>query len=125
MKTGPNTEPWRTPLVTGYQLDAAPFTATLDPALQPVLSPVKSAPVQAMSSQFHQENAVGNSVKGFSEVQVYNIQSVTFNHWACHLVMEGDWVSQAEPAFHTLMVAVLYVLCDGAKDDLLHDLPWH
>ncbi|KAK4828029.1 LOW QUALITY PROTEIN: hypothetical protein QYF61_022806 [Mycteria americana] len=37
-------------------------------AIQPVLNPVKSTPVQAMSSQFLQENGVGNRVKGFTEV---------------------------------------------------------
>ncbi|KAK4831915.1 hypothetical protein QYF61_020292 [Mycteria americana] len=41
---------------------------SLGPAVQPVLYPAKSAPVQAMSSQFLQENAVGNRVKGFTEV---------------------------------------------------------
>ncbi|KAK4831896.1 hypothetical protein QYF61_020043 [Mycteria americana] len=41
---------------------------SLGPAIQPVLYPAKSAPVQAMSSQFLQENAVGNRVKGFMEV---------------------------------------------------------
>ncbi|KAK4810572.1 hypothetical protein QYF61_004535 [Mycteria americana] len=38
---------------------------SLGPAVQPVLYPAKSTPVQAMSSQFLQENAVGNHVKGF------------------------------------------------------------
>ncbi|KAK4814948.1 hypothetical protein QYF61_006892 [Mycteria americana] len=33
---------------------------SLGPAIQPVLYPAKSTPVQAMSSQFLQENAVGN-----------------------------------------------------------------
>ncbi|KAK4810832.1 hypothetical protein QYF61_008804 [Mycteria americana] len=41
---------------------------SLGPAVQPVLYPEKSTPVQAMSSQFLQENAVGNGVKGFPEV---------------------------------------------------------
>ncbi|KAK4827171.1 hypothetical protein QYF61_015133 [Mycteria americana] len=41
---------------------------SLGPAVQPVLYPAKSTPVQAMSSQFLQENAVGNRVKGFTEV---------------------------------------------------------
>ncbi|KAK4817044.1 hypothetical protein QYF61_026170 [Mycteria americana] len=41
---------------------------SLGPAIQPVLYPAKSTPVQAMSSQFLQENAVGNHVKGFTEV---------------------------------------------------------
>ncbi|KAK4831626.1 hypothetical protein QYF61_018566 [Mycteria americana] len=37
-------------------------------ATHPVLYPAKSTPIQAMSSQFLQENAVGNRVKGFTEV---------------------------------------------------------
>ncbi|KAK4823926.1 hypothetical protein QYF61_008312 [Mycteria americana] len=37
-------------------------------AIQPVLYPAKGTPVQAMSGQFLQENAVGNRVKGFTEV---------------------------------------------------------
>ncbi|KAK4832495.1 hypothetical protein QYF61_023542 [Mycteria americana] len=41
---------------------------SLGPAVQPVLYPAKSTPVQAMSSQILQENAVGNRVKGFTEV---------------------------------------------------------
>ncbi|KAK4826799.1 hypothetical protein QYF61_011607 [Mycteria americana] len=41
---------------------------SLGPAIQPVLYPAKSPPVQAMSSQFLQEQAVGNRVKGFTEV---------------------------------------------------------
>ncbi|KAK4826791.1 hypothetical protein QYF61_011440 [Mycteria americana] len=41
---------------------------SLGPAIQPVLYPAKSTPVQAMSSQFLQENAVGNRVKRFKEV---------------------------------------------------------
>ncbi|KAK4820051.1 hypothetical protein QYF61_017897 [Mycteria americana] len=41
---------------------------SLGPAIQPVLYPAKSTPVQAMSSQLLQENAVGNRVKGFTEV---------------------------------------------------------
>ncbi|KAK4819185.1 hypothetical protein QYF61_026659 [Mycteria americana] len=41
---------------------------SLGPAVQPVLYPAKSTPIQAMSSQFLQENAVVNHVKGFTEV---------------------------------------------------------
>ncbi|KAK4818276.1 hypothetical protein QYF61_009994 [Mycteria americana] len=37
-------------------------------AIQPVLYPARSTPIQAMSSQFLQENAVGDRVKGFTEV---------------------------------------------------------
>ncbi|KAK4810511.1 hypothetical protein QYF61_004291 [Mycteria americana] len=41
---------------------------SLGPAIQAVLYPAKSTPVQAMSSQFLQENAVGDRVKDFTEV---------------------------------------------------------
>ncbi|KAK4813930.1 hypothetical protein QYF61_003000 [Mycteria americana] len=41
---------------------------SLGPAVQPVLYPVKCTPIQAMSSQFLQENAVRNGVKGFTKV---------------------------------------------------------
>ncbi|KAK4823572.1 hypothetical protein QYF61_003576 [Mycteria americana] len=41
---------------------------SLGPAIQPVLYPATSIPVQAMSSQFLQKNAVGNGIKGFTEV---------------------------------------------------------
>ncbi|KAK4822219.1 hypothetical protein QYF61_011860 [Mycteria americana] len=49
---------------------------SLGPAIQPVLYPAKSTPVQAMSSQFLQENAVGNHVKGFTELYIDNIHSL-------------------------------------------------
>ncbi|KAK4826455.1 hypothetical protein QYF61_009182 [Mycteria americana] len=41
---------------------------SLGPAIQPVLYPAKSTPVQAMSGQFLQKNAVGNRVKGLTDV---------------------------------------------------------
>ncbi|PKU41861.1 hypothetical protein llap_7836 [Limosa lapponica baueri] len=53
-----------------------------------------------MGSQFLQENAVGNCVKGFTKVQVNNIHSLSLINNKGHLVIEGDEVSQAGPAFH-------------------------
>ncbi|KAK4823855.1 LOW QUALITY PROTEIN: hypothetical protein QYF61_007503 [Mycteria americana] len=41
---------------------------SLGPAIQTVFYPAKRTLVQAISSQFLQENAVGNGVKGFTEV---------------------------------------------------------
>ncbi|KAK4829388.1 LOW QUALITY PROTEIN: hypothetical protein QYF61_003728 [Mycteria americana] len=85
--------------------------SSLGPAIQPVLYPAKSTPIQAMSSQFLQENAVGNHAR--------------------HLVIEGDQVTQAGPAFHKPMLTgpghlvVPYMPHDGTQDDLLHNLPWH
>ncbi|KAK4827864.1 hypothetical protein QYF61_022014 [Mycteria americana] len=78
---------------------------SLGPAIQPVLYPAKSAPIPAMSRQFLQENAVGDSVKGFTKVQVDNIHSLSLIHYGGHLVTEGDQVGQAGPAFHEPMLA--------------------
>ncbi|KAK4807797.1 hypothetical protein QYF61_023630 [Mycteria americana] len=104
---------------------------SLGPAIQPVLYPAKSTTVQAMSSQFLQENAVGNRVKGFTEVQIDNIHSLSLIHQAGHLVVEGDQVGQAGPAFPEPMLAgldplvIFYMPCDGTQDDLLHQLSWY
>jgi len=56
-RTGPSTAPWGTPLVISHQLDLIPFTITLW-ALQLVLCPAKSVPIQAMGSQLLQENDI-------------------------------------------------------------------
>ncbi|KAK4816766.1 hypothetical protein QYF61_022764 [Mycteria americana] len=53
---------------------------SLGPAIQPVFNPAKSVPVHTMSSQFLQENAVGNGVKGFTKVQVDNTHSLSLIH---------------------------------------------
>ncbi|KAK4822230.1 LOW QUALITY PROTEIN: hypothetical protein QYF61_011871 [Mycteria americana] len=47
---------------------------SLGPAIQPVLYPAKSTPVQAMSSQFLQENAVGNRVKTVSSSPLFSLE---------------------------------------------------
>lgn len=47
-------------------------------SIQAVFYPANSVPVQAVSSQFLQENAERDSVKSFSQVQVDNIPS--FSH---------------------------------------------
>ncbi|GAB0207782.1 mitochondrial enolase superfamily member 1 [Grus japonensis] len=53
--------------------------SSLGPAIQTVFYPAKSTPIKAMSSPFLQENAVGNSVKGFTEVQGSILGPVLFN----------------------------------------------
>ena len=48
-----------------------------------------------------------------------------------HLIIEGDQVCQAGPAFHEAMLAgpdalvVPRMLCDCPQDDLLHNLTRH
>lgn len=70
-RTGPNTESWGTPVVTGHQLDLTIHHNSSGLAIQSVVYPAKSAQ-EAVSSQFLQESAVGSGVKGFTKVQVNN-----------------------------------------------------
>ena len=42
---------------------------------------------------------MGNSVKGLTKVQIDNFHSLSLIHWVGHLVIEGDRVGQAGPAF--------------------------
>ena len=81
-------------------------------------------PIQATSSHFLQEDAVWNAVKDFTKVQVDNIQSLSVIHYAGHLVIEGDQVSQTGPAFHKPMLTGPDHLV-GTQADLLHNLPRH
>ena len=76
------------------------------------------------------EDAVGNSVKSLTEVQVQNIHSLSLIHYAGHLVTEGDQVGQEGLTFHEPMLAgpdplvVMHMLDECAPDEPLHSLPW-
>ena len=48
---------------------------------------------------------MGNSIKGLTKVEVDNHPSLSLIHEAGHLVIEGDQVDQAGPAFHEPMLA--------------------
>lgn len=43
---------------------------SLDPAIQPILNPVKRVPVQVVGLQLSQENDVDGSIEGLAEVQI-------------------------------------------------------
>ncbi|TRZ07567.1 hypothetical protein HGM15179_019542 [Zosterops borbonicus] len=82
---------------THYWLPAGCSTIPYHPlglAMQPVLNPAKSAPVQALSCQLFQECAVGDIVKGLAEVQTDNIHSLSCIYHTGYLVMKGDRASQ-------------------------------
>ena len=67
-----------------------------------------------MGCQPLQENTVGDSVKGFTEVKVDYINSLSLIHQTGHLIIELDHVGQAGPAFHEPVLAgpdLLVVLC--------------
>jgi len=66
-------------------------------AFQPVLYPAHGIPVQATVCQLPQENTVGGCVKGFAEVLVDYVNSLSLIHQAGHLVIEGDEVGQTGP----------------------------
>lgn len=81
-----------------------------------------------MTSHFLQENLVGNGVKDFTKFQVNNFFNISLVHLVGNLVT-GDQVSQVGCMFHRRSdwadhLAVVYVPCDCAQDDLLHNLPW-
>ncbi|CAM9921516.1 unnamed protein product [Bubo scandiacus] len=87
-RSGPKTEPWGTPLVTGRQLDLTPFTTTLwaRPSSQfftqqsPVLHPVHCEPVHPTVGQFVQKDAVRDSIKSLTKTQKNYIHYFPFIH---------------------------------------------
>lgn len=97
----------------------------LSPSIQS-FHPANCTCVQGMSSQFHQENSVGDGVKHFIKIQVDNVHSLSIINWECHLVIE-DQVNQAGPAFRKAMLAasdlsvVPCLLFNSFQEDLLHN----
>lgn len=69
-RTGPNSEPLGTPLVTGHQLDLAGHSThrPLDLAIQPFFYPLKSAP--AHDQPVTPGACCGNSAVGIQECVV-------------------------------------------------------
>ena len=84
-----------------------------------------------MSSQFPEENVVGNDAKCLTEVKVDHIHSLSLIHPERQFVIEGDQVRQAGPAFYKSMptgpdhLVALQVPRDDTLDNALHELPWH
>lgn len=64
-----------------------------------------------------QMNAMGDSIKSSTNIQVDNIYSLSFIHHAGYLIINGDEVGQAGPVCHTPMLAgqdslvLLYMPC--------------
>ena len=84
-----------------------------------------------MSRQLLQEDAVGDSVKGFTKAQMDNIHSLSLIHLVSHPVIEGDQAVQAGPTFPAPMLAgtdalvVLHVPSEFCQHEQLHNLPWY
>ena len=74
---------------------------------------------------------MGDSVKGFAEVQVDYVNSISLIDHVGHSIIEKNQVGQAGPAFHELMLAgpdspvLLHMPCDLPQDQLFHNLSWH
>ncbi|KAJ7401974.1 Ribonuclease H2 subunit B [Pitangus sulphuratus] len=62
--------------------------------------------VQAMGYQLLQENAVGDSVKCFTKVQVDNIHRLFLIYQVSHFVIEGDQVNQTVKALKSNNISV-------------------
>jgi len=81
---------------------------------------------------------VGNSDNGLTKAQVDDVHSLSLIHWVGHLVIEGDQVGQAGPAFHEPMLAghdplVVFPMRDEHTQDesllkknqlTMHSLSW-
>jgi len=76
----------------------------LGPAIQPAFHPAEHMPIQTVGSQLLHKNVVGDSVKGFTEVWVDHIESLTFIHWAGRFVLEQSQVCQTESTIHEPML---------------------
>ena len=71
---------------------------------------------------------MGYRVRGFAEVEVDYINSLYFIYQFDHVVIEGDEVGQAGPAFYEPVAGpdpldATRELCDLTQDDLLHNFP--
>ncbi|XP_074459149.1 heat shock factor 2-binding protein isoform X2 [Larus michahellis] len=79
---------------------------SLGTAIQPVFYPAKSTPVQAMSSQFLQENAVGNSVKSFAKIQEKLDLRQQLNEAKQQLLQQAEYCTEMGAAVCTLLWGV-------------------
>ena len=61
--------------------------------------PIKQCTCPSHGLQLLQENAMADGVKGFTKVWKDYVHSLSLIHTAGHLIIEGDWVGQAGPAF--------------------------
>ena len=91
--------------MTNCQLDVTPFTTTLWARPSSQFFTQQSVHAQATGCQLLQENTVGDSVKGFAEVQLDYINSLSFIQQADHLIIEEDPIGQAGSAFCEPMLA--------------------
>lgn len=66
---------------------------------------MNSAPAQVISCQFLEDNAVGDSVKGFSNVHADYMHRPFLICEAGHPVTEGDQAGQSGRAFHKPLLA--------------------
>lgn len=88
----------------------------------------KSAPIQAMSSQFLLENAVGNAVKIFTEVRLDTFPAFpSSTKWITLSQKEIRWLSRTCLSWTHASLACSpgcpACAAWGTEDDLLHELP--
>ena len=76
--TGPNTNPWGTPLVTDFHLDIEldAIHYPLDETIQLIPHPPNSPSIKSIPLQFREKDVVGDHVKGLTEVQTDDSQGM-------------------------------------------------
>lgn len=99
--------------------------------MQLILYPAKTVPVQAKGCQLLQENALGDSAKGYAEALLDYLNTPSLIHHVGNSIIEADQVSQVGPAFHEPILVgpdhpvVLHMPCDLTEDDPASCLPPH
>ena len=92
--TGPSTDPWGTPLVTGVHLDIELLTTTLCQRLSnQFLSHRTDHPSNPYLSNLERRTLSGTVSKAL--LQIDHIHSSSLLHWCSHSITEGHKVCQA------------------------------
>lgn len=96
--------------MTDHQLVVTPFTTTLWTwPLRQFFSP-SAVHLSKTSLTAFQMNATGGCIKTFTNIQVHNIYSLSFIHQAGQLLINGNQVGQAGPAFtHPCWLGLLFM----------------
>ena len=68
-RSGPITDPWGTPEITGTEEDATPLTTTLFAVYQVTVNPLQDERVEFKLTQLVHEVLMWDSVKGLLEIE--------------------------------------------------------
>ena len=106
--TGPYTDPWGMPLITGFHLDIEPFITTfwVQPSSQFLIFCVIYPSIKSMSLQFKDKDFMWDSVTCSAQVQVDDVCCCSLIHQCSNPIIEGHQICQAQFALTEAMLAV-------------------